>query len=51
MRRRRDFWTIYRQAQPDDVCKTAGRCMMAAQFRLNMVNMAFRQQGKLTGYG
>jgi len=41
----------YRQAQPDDACKKVGPCMMPAQSRPNMVTMALRQQGKLTGYG
>ena len=53
MRRRRHFWTIllwtiFCQGDLDNVCKTADRCMMAAQFRPNMVNMALPQGGKLT---
>ncbi len=51
MGRRRNFWTIFRQVQPDDVYKNAGRCMMAGQFRADMVNIALRQGGKLTPYG
>ncbi len=51
MRRRRDFWTIFRQAEPDDVYKHGGSCMIAGQFRADMVNIALRQGGKLTLYG
>jgi hypothetical protein len=42
-----DFWTIWRQGQPDDVCKNANRCIMAAQFGPDMVNITLRQGGEL----